>query len=76
MNWFISYFFCFKKVLIEGVYFDWSNIEVGVFEGLVLGLLLFFIYINDLLIIIIFDCFWFLRIVFFWKKLSFLVLCL
>lgn len=76
MNWFISYLSCLKKVLIEGVHSDWSNIEAGVPEGSVLGPLLFLIYINDLPTTITSDCFWFPRIVSFWKKSSFPVLCL
>ena len=60
LDWFISYLSCRKqRVIIEGVHSDWRNIEAGVSLGLVLGPLLFLIYINDLPTTISSNCFLF-----------------
>ena len=60
LNWFISYLSCCKqRVIIEGVHSDWRNIESGVPQGLVLGPLLFLIYIIDLPTTITSNCFLF-----------------
>ena len=61
LNWFISYLSCRKqRVIIEGMHSDWRNIEAGVSLGLVLGPLLFLIYVNDLPTTISSNCFFFL----------------
>ena len=76
LNWFISYLsFRKQRVIIEGVHSDWCNMEGGVPQGSVIGLLLFLIYINDLPTTITSNCV-LIMIVFWWKKYSLLVIVL
>lgn len=57
LTWFASYLSNRKqRVVIEGVHYDWRNIEAGVPQGSVLGPLLILIYVNDLPSSVISNC--------------------
>ena len=45
-----------QRVVLNGIERDWINLEKGVPQGTILGLLLFNIYVNDLAKIVEEDC--------------------